>query len=86
MFFSRQMLPIVFQSINYKIKERQSDFGGNATNILGLKRFSLKIRDIEKNCLSSLGVPTSESRAPSGWEPGASNPFCLLSRSWSHYI
>ena len=41
----------VAQSINYKIKLKQSEFKWYAKKILGFERFSSKIRDIENNCL-----------------------------------
>ena len=41
----------VAQSINYKVKQKQSEFKRNAKKILDFERFLSKIRDIEKNCL-----------------------------------
>ena len=41
----------VAQSINYEIKQKQSEFVRNAKKILGFERFLSKIRDIEKNYL-----------------------------------
>ena len=40
----------VAQSINYKIKLKQSELKWYAKTILGFERFLSKIRDIEKNC------------------------------------
>ena len=41
----------VAQSINYKVKLKQSEFKWYAKKILGFEHLLSKIRDIEKNCL-----------------------------------
>ena len=41
----------VAQSINYKVKPKQSEFDRYAKKILGFERFLSKIRDIQKSCL-----------------------------------
>ena len=55
----------VAQSINYKIKLKQSEFKWYAKKILGFVRFVSKIRDVEKNglltVLNSIVTPDSGS-------------------------
>ena len=41
----------VTQSINYKVKLKQSEFKWYAKKILGFEHLLSKIRDIEENCL-----------------------------------